>query len=104
MAARRSKDHLKASLKARSEQRAPAATPRLAYSCCIEHALAAGVQGDFVELGVWRGGASIYACAVLNVLGQHQRTVHLFDIFGLIEGYASATEFLDVNGSGMARG
>ena len=63
---------------------------------CIEHALAAGVQGDFVELGVWRGGASIYARAVLNVLGQHQRTVHLFDIFGLIEGYASATEFLAV--------
>ena len=62
------------------------------------------MQGDFVELGVWRGGASIYACAVLNVLGQHQRTVHLFDIFGLIEGYASATEFLDVNGSGEARG
>ena len=63
---------------------------------CIEHALAAGVQGDFVELGVWRGGASIYARAVLNVLGQHQRTVRLFDIFGLIEGYASASEFLAV--------
>ena len=63
---------------------------------CIEHALAAGVQGDFVELGVWRGGASIYARAVLNVLGQHKRTVRLFDIFGLIEGYASATEFLAV--------
>lgn len=63
---------------------------------CIEHALAADVQGDFVELGVWRGGASIYARAVLNVLGQHRRTVRLFDIFGLIEGYGPATEFLAV--------
>tara|TARA_B110001452_G_scaffold259899_1_gene256797 strand:+ start:139 stop:1206 length:1068 start_codon:yes stop_codon:yes gene_type:complete len=63
---------------------------------CIEHAIATGIPGDFVELGVWRGGASIYARAVLNVLGQHKRSVRLFDAFGLIKGYGAATEFLAV--------
>ena len=63
---------------------------------CLEQAVAAGVPGDFVELGVWRGGASIYARAVLDVLGQRERSVRLFDAFGRIPGYGPATEFLAV--------
>ena len=69
---------------------------------CLESAFASGVPGDFVELGVWRGGASIYARAVLNVLlGEDTpstlRRVRLFDAFGLIEGYGAASEFLAVS-------
>ena len=36
----------------------------------IEHAVASGVEGDFAELGVWRGGVATYARAVLNALLQ----------------------------------
>eukprot|EP01105_Mastigella_eilhardi_P002286 TRINITY_DN1278_c0_g3_i2.p1 TRINITY_DN1278_c0_g3~~TRINITY_DN1278_c0_g3_i2.p1 ORF type:complete len:315 (-),score=69.74 TRINITY_DN1278_c0_g3_i2:13-846(-) len=40
-----------------------------------------GVQGDFMECGVWRGGASIFARAVLDVLGESRRKVILADSF-----------------------
>lgn len=39
------------------------------------------VPGDFLEAGVWRGGASIFARAVLNDLGAHDRTVFACDSF-----------------------
>jgi O-methyltransferase len=48
---------------------------------CIRSALSSGVEGDFVECGVWRGGASIYARSVLNLLGAQDRTVWLADSF-----------------------
>ena len=70
---------------------------------CLELALSSNVPGDFVELGVWRGGASLYARAVLNArLGVPERRagssrlVHLFDAFGLIKGYGLASDFLAV--------
>lgn len=37
--------------------------------------------GDYSEFGVWRGGASIFARAVLKVHGVEDRTVHVFDSF-----------------------
>ena len=39
---------------------------------CIDQVVAAGVAGDVAELGVWRGGATIYAKAVLRVLEERQ--------------------------------
>lgn len=48
---------------------------------CLRSALNSGVEGDFVECGVWRGGASIYARTVLNLLGAQDRTVWLADSF-----------------------
>lgn len=48
---------------------------------CIRSVLDRSIQGDFVECGVWRGGASIYARAVLNALGATDRTVWLADSF-----------------------
>lgn len=68
----------------------------------IEHALASNISGDFVELGVWRGGVAMYARAVLNVLLQSldqnegKRLVHLFDAFDTIKGYGPAEEYLAV--------
>ncbi len=48
---------------------------------CLERVLADGVPGDFVETGVWRGGGSIYARAVLAAHGVEDRTVWLADSF-----------------------
>jgi len=46
----------------------------------VSSVVAADVAGDFVECGVWRGGASIYAKAVLKALGS-DRTVWCCDSF-----------------------
>ena len=46
------------------------------------------VEGDYVEMGVWRGGSCIYAKAVIDVeLEQPERHVHLLDAFGLVKDY-----------------
>ena len=47
---------------------------------CLTTALAEGVPGDFVECGVWRGGACAFAKAVLVAHGS-DRTVWLADSF-----------------------
>lgn len=39
------------------------------------------VPGDFIETGVWRGGASIYARAVFAAYGQSVRKVYAADSF-----------------------
>ena len=48
---------------------------------CIRDVVNNGIAGDFLEAGVWRGGASILAKAVLTDLGQFDRTVWLADSF-----------------------
>jgi len=52
------------------------------------------VPGDFAELGVWRGGTCIYAKALLDVLGQASRHVHVFDAFERIPLYHDRGSFL----------
>ena len=47
----------------------------------IESVVSNQVDGDVVELGVWRGGLSLYAKAVLDTLGETQRRLYLFDVF-----------------------
>jgi len=47
----------------------------------IEVACADNVPGDFVEAGVWHGGASLFARAVLDSLGETDRLVWLADSF-----------------------
>lgn len=51
------------------------------YGELIERALAEGIEGDVVEAGVWRGGASIYARAVLATHGVTDRKVVVADSF-----------------------
>jgi O-methyltransferase len=48
---------------------------------CCEDVLEHGVSGDFIETGVWRGGASIFMRAVLAAYGDRVRTVWVADSF-----------------------
>jgi O-methyltransferase len=48
---------------------------------CVEQVLTNGVPGDFIEAGVWRGGASIYMKAILTAHGETERTLWLADSF-----------------------
>ena len=48
---------------------------------CVEEVVRNGVEGDLIETGVWRGGASIMMRAVLQALGDRTRTVWVADSF-----------------------
>ena len=48
---------------------------------CIEDVLARRVPGDFIETGVWRGGATIFMRAILSVDGVTDRLVWVADSF-----------------------
>ena len=52
-----------------------------ALHACINEILKVGIPGDFIETGVWRGGASIYARAVMKANGATDRTVWVADSF-----------------------
>lgn len=60
------------------------------------HVAGEGVEGDFVECGVWRGGNSIIAADVFRRMAPH-KTVYLFDTFA---GMTTPSE-LDVSQSGV---
>jgi O-methyltransferase len=77
---------------------------------CVTSVVRDGVEGDFIEAGAWRGGATILMRATLDSLGdQHDRTVWVADSFeGFprsdddgsrnedLNAYLSAFEFLAV--------
>jgi O-methyltransferase len=46
-----------------------------------EHVVKAGVPGDLVECGVWRGGSSMLSALALQRLGDEERTIYLYDTF-----------------------
>jgi hypothetical protein len=48
---------------------------------CIEDILSAGIAGDLMETGVWRGGACIFMRGVLKAHGVLDRTVWVADSF-----------------------
>jgi Macrocin-O-methyltransferase (TylF) len=48
---------------------------------CVEKVLQDDIPGDFIETGVWRGGACILMRAILNALGVENRNVWLADSF-----------------------
>ncbi len=52
------------------------------------HVSAAGISGDYVECGVWRGGSSMLAALTFGAAGDRDRTFHLYDTF---EGMAEPT-------------
>lgn len=48
---------------------------------CIDDILKNGVEGDFIETGVWRGGTTIFMRAMLAAYGVKDRTVWVADSF-----------------------
>jgi len=48
---------------------------------CIQTISDDNIEGDFVETGVWRGGSSIWAKAVLESLGDKTRNIWCCDSF-----------------------
>jgi hypothetical protein len=47
----------------------------------IRYVVEKDIPGDFVECGVWLGGASIFAALAFDFLGCKNRMVHLYDTF-----------------------
>ena len=58
---------------------------------CVEAVVREGVEGDLIEAGTWRGGASILMRATLDALGADDRTVWVADSF---QGFPAADEQL----------
>jgi O-methyltransferase len=48
---------------------------------CVDSVVHDGVEGDFIEAGVWRGGATMLMRAALDCLGDRERTVWVADSF-----------------------
>jgi hypothetical protein len=46
-----------------------------------EYVVKAGIPGDIVECGVWRGGSMMLVASTLLALGDTSRTLYLFDTF-----------------------
>jgi O-methyltransferase len=55
---------------------------------CVETVLADNIKGDFIETGIWRGGACIFMQGILMAYGATDRTVWAADSF---EGVPSPT-------------
>ena len=79
---------------------------------CVEEVIRTGVEGDLMEAGVWRGGATIFMRAVLKAHGVTDRTVWVVDSFeGLPALTAETTAYKDdcsidvatLNGGGPMR-
>ena len=51
------------------------------FRVLVEQAIIGGIPGDIVETGVWRGGASMMAKAVIDAYGDATRRVYLADSF-----------------------
>jgi O-methyltransferase len=56
---------------------------------CVESVVADGVEGDLIEAGVWRGGASMLMRATLDTLDQAHRLVWAADSFSGFPGPAA---------------
>ena len=48
---------------------------------CVEDVLARNIEGDLIETGVWRGGATIFMRAILKAWGIEDRNVWVADSF-----------------------
>jgi hypothetical protein len=63
---------------------------------CVEEIVADGIDGDLIEAGAWRGGASILMRATLDSLGADDRTLYVADSFqGLPHGRSAPGEERD---------
>jgi O-methyltransferase len=71
---------------------------QLAVVDAVRYLVANGIQGDFAECGVWRGGSMMAAALTLRSCGDTSRSLYLFDTF---EGMTPPTKH-DVSHRGRA--
>lgn len=64
----------------------------------VRFVTSSGVEGDFVECGVWKGGSVMMMALVLKTLGITDRKIYLFDTF---EGMTPPTD-ADIDHSGAS--
>jgi O-methyltransferase len=65
---------------------------------CVESALHDGIPGDFIECGVWKGGACIFMRGILKAYGVTDRKVWVADSFcGLPPPHPQTDEGLDLS-------
>lgn len=62
---------------------------QLALLHAVRHVVRTGVQGSFVECGVWRGGSAMAAALAFIQEGETKRDLYLFDTF---EGMTAPTD------------
>jgi O-methyltransferase len=48
---------------------------------CVKEVLKEGIEGDFIETGVWRGGSVIFMKAILRALDEDNRVIWVADSF-----------------------
>lgn len=60
----------------------------------VQYTVRAGILGDVIETGVWRGGSMMLTANVLRQLGDTSRMLHLFDTF---EGHPKPDPDKDVD-------
>lgn len=60
----------------------------------LKKAVEEKVPGAFAELGVWRGGTCIFSRVFLDMLGERDRDVFVFDAFQTLPGYRKNKYFL----------
>ncbi len=64
---------------------------------CAMDVLDRGVPGDFIETGVWRGGASIFMRAILKARNVNDRTVWVADSFAGLPPPRDAADGMDLS-------
>jgi O-methyltransferase len=64
----------------------------------VRYIIQAGIPGDFVECGVWKGGSSMVMAFALRELKHMQQKIYLYDTF---EGMTRPTEKDTVAGLGL---
>jgi len=68
-------------------------SPEAVYSLrhAVLHLVNSGIEGDFVECGVWRGGSAMAMALTLAQMGDYSRGLYLFDTYE--EGWPAGGEF-----------
>jgi len=70
---------------------------------CIECVIANNVPGDIIETGVWRGGVTIFARALLKLYGITDRKVWVADSFEGLPRPKSEADGLDYSDIGLLK-
>lgn len=65
---------------------------------CVESVLEEGVEGDFIETGVWRGGSCLLMKALLRAAGDEKRRIWLADSFAGLPAPKNESDGWDLSG------